>query len=129
MFLHEDLQVDTFDVFHHDVVGVFFVVDIVGSNDVWVIQGSDCFGFALEAFEVGGFPEFGFREYFHSAVVFHDDMFSEVNAAHTAGADMSEEFMFSEEEAFVFALKDFFALPAGQQAGGFEGLTDFNWVF
>ena len=60
MLLDEDLQIDTLDVLHDDVVGVFFMVDVVSANDVRVAKRCDRLGFPLEAFQVRGFAEFGF---------------------------------------------------------------------
>ena len=37
MLFDKDLQIDPFDVLHDDVVGVFFMVDVVGTNDVRMV--------------------------------------------------------------------------------------------
>ena len=37
MLFDQDLQIDPFDVLHDDVMGVFFMIDVVGSNDVRMV--------------------------------------------------------------------------------------------
>ena len=50
MLFHQDLQVGTFDVFHNDVMSVLLIIDIVGPDDVRMVEAGDRFGFSLESF-------------------------------------------------------------------------------
>ncbi len=54
MLFDEYLQIDPFDVLHHDVMGIFFVVDIVGSNDIGMTQRCNRFCLTLKPLKIGG---------------------------------------------------------------------------
>ena len=50
IFANERLHVRAVDILHHHVVRVFVVINVVGANDVGMVQRGDGFGFALETF-------------------------------------------------------------------------------
>ena len=71
MLTHQGLQVCAVDIFHYDVMSIFFVVDIERMNDVRVIQGSDGFGLALKSFKVAIVTKLRFRKHLNGSLVLH----------------------------------------------------------
>ena len=111
------LQIAALDVLHHQVMDVAVVVDVVGPDDIAVIQGGGGLGLAMEAGQIGRVFDAMLGQDLDRPASLHEHVLGQVDAAHAAGAQVVEELVLSEEEAFVPAFEEVVALPAGQETG------------
>ncbi len=120
--VHDPLQVAPLDVFHHQVVGRPLVVDVVGADNVAVVEGRCGLRLAVEPFEVRGVVHPVLREHLDGHPPLHEDMFGEVDAAHPSGTEVVEQLVVLEIETLVPAFQKPVSLPPRDEARADEVL-------
>ena len=114
VFLDEILKAHTVDVFHDDKVQVVVLVDVVGSNDVRMVEGRDRSRFAVEPFERRRILGLGRRQYLHGNLTAHELVFAEKHLAHAAGAEPLQHLVLADGEPLPFAEQKLFGLEESQ---------------
>ena len=105
------MQVLPVDVLHHDVMDVAFVVDVVGADDVRVVELGNGAGFETEPLQVRRIVHAVRRQHFDRHAPLHELVLGQVDAAHAALADLAEQLVFAEAEALVLPGEQLVGLP------------------
>ena len=92
-----------------------FFANVVHANDVGVVQAGRDSGFEVEAVQVTFVGYFFSRQNLDRSKLIGDPVTCQINAAHTAGAKVFQQFELAEKEAFVFAGQKLVRLPFGDQ--------------
>ena len=122
----ERLQIASFDILHDQEVivlaVVLIVVDVVRTNDIFVIELGGRASFKIKPFEVGGIVDTIRGQMLDGHQALHLAVLGEVDAAHSAGAQVAEQLILfaDEEETFVLAVEKLVALPRSDELGGDE---------
>src|SRR6516164_10087254 len=99
VFQDDVLQAGALDILHDQIMKASLLGDIVGMNDIGVIQRGDGLGFAIELLdEPGLFGEVNRKNFYrHSAVQVH--VLGEVNDTHASRADPLQDVVAAEPKA------------------------------
>ena len=111
------LQIAPFDVLHHQVMDVAFVIDVVRADDIFVIQPGGGLGLALESGEIRRIVHAALRQHLDRHTMVHAGMLGQIDAAHAAGAEQAQQLVAAEKEAFMTAFEQLGALPSGNELG------------
>src|SRR5262249_25017197 len=103
--------------FQNDKVQLGVVIDIVGTDDVGMVKGGNGAGLEIEAFQGCRIVGHGEWQYLESDTAAHALVFAQVDAAHAAGAELLQEFVFAADvEAAPLAAEETIGLEASQHA-------------
>ena len=78
-------------VLHDEEVQLLVLVDVVGADDVRVVEGGDGPGLAVEPVQVRRVVELLDRQHLERDEPLHERVFAQVDRAHAAGADQFEQ--------------------------------------
>ncbi len=90
------------------------LVDVVGADDVGMIEGGDGAGFAVEAFQSGGIFGLGGGQHLDGHPAAHQLVLAQVDAAHAAGAEPLEHLVLADGEASPLPEKELLGLKQGE---------------
>ncbi|SRR5258708_2419480 len=90
------------------------LVDVIGAYDVGVGEGGEGAGLAVKALQVRRVVSQGGRQYLDGDPPVRRFMLTQVDAAHTAGAETLKYLVLADSEAAPFALKDLLGLEDRQ---------------
>ena len=96
---------------------VAFVIDVVGPDDVRVVELGDRAGFEPEPLQIGRIVDAILRQHLDRHAALHELVLGQVDAAHAALADLAEQLVLAQAEALVLAGQQLVGLPARDQAG------------
>ena len=95
---------------------LFVLIDVVGVNDVRMIEGGNGPGFPVEALQGGIIAGLGRRQHLDGDAAAHELVFAEVDRPHAAGAELFEHFVLADREASPLALQDLLGLELREDA-------------
>lgn len=115
----DHVQVAPLDIFHDDVMRVAFVVDVVGLDDVRMVQRRNRAGLAMKPLQVRrrGVLDAPLGKHLDGHAAMHQEVFGKVDAAHATGPQVPEQLVFADEKTLVPAFQQLVGLPARQQLG------------
>ena len=96
---------------------VAFVIDVVGPDDVRVVELGDRAGFEAESLQVGRIVDAVLRQHLDRHPPLHELVLGQVDAAHAALADLAQQLVLAEAEALVLAGEQFVGLPRVMRFG------------
>ena len=107
------------DELHHQVVDVLAVLgfhrDVVGADDVLMVQSGDRLCLDIEALQDGrAFFDLGVRQDLDRTLAPHHLVLGQENGSHTASAQRPQQTVRTQEESLVFTLQYLVGLPAGE---------------
>ncbi len=114
--LDDLLEAGPVHVLHDEEVQFLVLIDVVGADDVGMVEGGDGLRFAVEAFERGGVLGLGGRQHLDGHAAAHQLVFAEINAAHAAGAEALQHLILADVETAPLAQEELFGLKGGEQA-------------
>ncbi len=100
------------------------VVDVVGPDDVAVVQRGGGLGLAVEAGQIRRVFDAVLGQHLDGHAALHQHVLGQVDAAHPAGAQVVQQLVLAQEEALVAAFQQLVGLPAGEQPGLDQPLGD-----
>ena len=104
------------------------LVDVVGADDVGMVEGGDGAGLAVEALQRGGILGLGGRQHLDGHPAAHELVFAQVDAAHAAGAEAFQHLVLADGEALPLALEELLGLEVGQQAVADQQRRPADWA-
>ena len=114
--LDDLLEVGAVHELHDQEVQLLVLVDVVGADDVGMVEGGDGAGLAVEAFQRGGVVGLGGGQHLDGHPAAHQLVLAEVNAAHAAGAEAFEHLVAADGEAAPLALEELLGLEVREHA-------------
>ncbi len=121
--VHQVLQVVTLDVLHHQIMDSPLVSQIVGPDDVRMVERGDGLPLEMEAGQIGRIGHAIFRQHFNGHQSLHEHVFGQIDVAHAAAAQMIEQLVIAEHEAAVSTFEQLVTLPGRQQLDANEELA------
>jgi hypothetical protein len=114
--LGDVLERGAIDVFHDQEVQLVDLVDVVGADDVRVVEGGEDTGLTVEALDSGrGLCE-GSRQHLDGDTAPRRAVLAQVDARRSAGADPFEDLVLADGESPPFALQELLCLEEGRDA-------------
>jgi hypothetical protein len=108
---HGLMQVLALDVFHHDVMDVAVIVDVVRAHNIRVVQLGNGASFETEPLQIRRIIHPILRQYLDRHAPPHELVLGQVDAAHAALADLAEQLVFAEPEALMLPGEQLVGLP------------------
>ena len=90
-------------------------INFINGSDVGVIKRSRRLGLEVESLQVRGIVNAVFGQHLDRHATLHQHVLRQVDAAHAARAEVPQQLIFAEEEAFVLLVQQLVALPLGEQ--------------
>ena len=122
------LQAVPLDILHHQEVDlgrpVHFAINIVGPDDVRVVQRRHRLGFAMESFQVTRVVDLLVRQHLDRTPPPHQHVFGQVHRTHPAFAQQGLQAVLAQEKALVLSLEQLVGLPFGQRLGRDQCISD-----
>src|SRR6266849_2669951 len=122
--LHNLLQAGPVHVFHDEKVKVLVLIDVVGADNIWMVQGCDSSSFAVKALQSGGIIRLRGRQDLHSGPAAHELVFTKKDAAHAPCADPFENLVITDSEAAPFTLEELLSLEMGDQSVPYQAFRE-----
>src|SRR5260370_5929864 len=116
MFLDDLLQAGAVHIFHHQEVQFVVLMDVIGANDIGMIQSRDGAGFPIETFERRRVLGFSGGQDLDGGATAHELVLAQIDTAHAALAKALHHFVLADREAPPAALKKLFGLEMGENA-------------
>ena len=109
VFLHQLLQAVALDILHDEevdlVLAVGLMIDIVGPDDVGMIERRDGLGFTMEASEVRRVMDTLGGQYLQRTATTHQRVLGQINRTHAPFAEQRQQPVLPQEVALVLALQ------------------------
>jgi hypothetical protein len=123
VFLDQLVKILPLDIFHDEVMLAFELVDVVGVDNVGVIELRGGTRFDSEALQIGRVGHAILGEHFNRAAGSHQNMLTQIHATHAPLAEHPQEFVFAQDKATMLARKQLVGLPFGEDLGFDQSLS------
>src|SRR5580704_14050395 len=125
---HPIVKAVTIDELHHEQMdfglSVERLIDVVGSDDIRVLESSYDPSFAVESSQIDRVAQVRFRQHFDRTAAPHQRVFGKIDRARSAARQDRQQTILPQNEAAVFSSQQLFGLPLSQRSVAHERSSD-----